>query len=112
MRHCLFWMIRAPWSSSGVRPFTYATGVGEALQALITGDHGTTTPSPASVVTVRTIRITPSTATGRRFQLFSPVPARNGTARSSTMASGGPNTRSTVSVHGGRSAKSAKRARK
>ena len=78
----------------------------------MTGDHGTITPSPASVVTVRTIRITPSTATGRRFQLFSPVPARNGTARRSAIARGGPMSSSAVSVHGGSRANSAKRARK
>jgi hypothetical protein len=64
------------------------------------------------VVTVRTIRRTPRTATGRRFQLFSPVPEMNGTRNRSPMARGGPTRRSTVSVHGGKSANRAKRARK
>ena len=83
LRHCLFWSTSAPWSSSGVLPRTYCTGVGTALQASIFGDQGTITPSQASVVTVRTMRMTLSTATGRRFQLFSPVPATNGTRKSS-----------------------------
>src|SRR6266542_4054971 len=99
-RHCLFWSTSAPWSSRGPRPLTYCTGVGTALHASIFGDQGTITPSPASVVTVRTIRMTPRTATGRRFQLFSPVPEMNGTRNSNAMARGGPTSRSTVSVHG------------
>ena len=59
-----------------------------------------------------TIRMTPSTATGRRFQLFSPVPAMNGMTKSRPMAMGGPSSMSTVSVYGGRSAKRENSARK
>ena len=56
---------------------------------------------------MRTITSTASTATGRRFQLFSPVPAKNGTRKSTAIAITGPMRITTVSVHGGSSANSA-----
>src|SRR5262249_61042017 len=92
---------RAPCSSSGVRPLTYWTGVAAAVHASIFGDHGTVTPSPASVATATTITNTARTATGRRFQLFSPVPATKGTRKSAAIASTGPTRITKVSVQGG-----------
>src|SRR5271163_134721 len=79
-------------------------GVGAALHASITGDHGENVPSQVSVPTSVTASITITTDMGRRSQLFSPVPEMNGTANSSPMTATGPVSIRKVSVHGGNSA--------
>src|ERR1700693_1444345 len=79
-------------------------GVGAALHASITGDHGENVPSQVSVAMVVTIRITITTEKGRRRQLFSPVGEMKGTAKISPMTATGPVSIRKVSVHGGNSA--------
>src|SRR5277367_13519 len=79
-------------------------GVGAALQASITGDHGENVPSQVSVAIIVTTRITITTENGRRRQLFSPVPEMKGRAKMSPITATGPVSISTVSVHGGNSA--------
>ena len=56
--------------------------------------------------------MTTSTATGRRRQLFSPVPERNGSAKSSPIATTGPVSISGVSIYAGSSANAEKNQRK
>src|ERR1700678_4665998 len=81
-------------------------GVGAALHASITGDHGEDTPSQVSVPTIVTARITITTEKGRRLQFFSPVPEMKGSAKRPAMTATGPVSISTVSVHGGSNANS------
>src|SRR5208283_4951278 len=81
-------------------------GVGAALHASITGDHGENVPSQVSVPIIVTARMTITTEIGRRRQLFSPVPEMNGTANSSPMTATGPVSIKKVSVHGGSNANS------
>src|SRR5208282_2878948 len=81
-------------------------GVGAALHASITGDHGENVPSQVSVPTVVTARMTITTEKGRRRQLFSPVPEMKGMANRSAITATGPVSIRKVSVHGGNSANS------
>src|ERR1700685_2328260 len=81
-------------------------GVGAALHASITGDHGENVPSHVSVPTIVTARITITTEKGRRRQLFSPVPEMKGSAKRPALTATGPVSISTVSVYGGSNANS------
>src|SRR5579862_4513253 len=87
-------------------------GVGAALHASITGDHGENVPSQVRVPTIVTARITITAEKGRRNQLFSPVGEMKGNAKSSPMTATGPVSIRTVSVHGGKSANSENSQRK
>src|ERR1700722_444464 len=87
-------------------------GVGAALQASITGDHGENVPSQVSVAMVVTTRITITTENGRRRQLFSPVGEMKGNAKMSPMTATGPVSIRKGSVHGGNSANSENSQRK
>src|ERR1700676_5133867 len=81
-------------------------GVGVALHASITGDHGENVPSQVRVPTSVTARMTITTEKGRRRQLFSPVPEMKGRPNSHPMTATGPVSIRTVSVQGGNSANS------
>src|SRR5208282_765612 len=87
-------------------------GVGAALHASITGDHGENVPSQVRVPMIVTARITITTEKGRRRQLFSPVPEMKGKAKMSPMTATGPVSIRTVSVHGGSNANSENSQRK
>ena len=78
----------------------------------MTGDQGEVTPSFVSVTKVTRTSRTASTDIGRAFQLFSPVPNRNGSPNKSPMPTTGATRMSAVSIHGGSSAKAANSDRK
>ena len=78
----------------------------------MTGENGAVMARRVKTATeTPTIRIV-NTATGRRRQLFSPSPARNGSASSARMPMTGPTSSAKVSSSGGISASAAKIQRK
>jgi len=87
------------------------TGVASAVPASMTGDHGDVNSRAASVVTIRGSGARSARRPGGDASSFSPVPANNGSASSSTIASGIPTSRITVSVHAA-AAQQSKRERK
>src|SRR5437870_2433212 len=76
------------------------------------GLQGASPPSRVNVPSATAATNMVSTAIGRRFQLFSPSPARKGSASSAAIVTAGPIRRIGVSADGGNSESSAKSQRK
>src|SRR6266853_1285874 len=75
----------------------YRSGTGSPLQAFICGLQGVNWASRVNVPRVIAIVSTVITAIGRRFQLFSPSPERNGRRIKPIITKGGPMRRNGVS---------------
>src|SRR5262245_55419786 len=102
----------APCRSNGERPAKYLSGTGVLLQAFISGDQGDRTPNNVNAESDTRISNNSNTDTGRRRQLFSPVPDSNGRAIKNPIPTTGPTNSRKVSISGGRSANAAKIHRK
>ena len=86
------------FAASGRGPF----GIGSPLHAFICGLHGVYPARWVSVPSTMAIRRIVKTAIGRRRQLFSPSPERNGSKTRNPMATTGPMRRAGVSMEGGK----------
>src|SRR5215472_12411869 len=79
----------------------YRSGTGSLLHAFMCGLQGMNPARWVKVPSVIAIKSTVKTAIGRRFQLFSPSPERNGRSSRPVMASTGPISNTGVSSDGG-----------
>ena len=96
-----------PGAPAAERPLRYGAGIGTPLQAFITGLHGACPAICVNVPNATAVRRIVSTAMGRRFQLFSPSPEKNGSARRKPSAITGPISNAGVSIEGGSSERTA-----
>ena len=83
-------------------PCRNLSGTGSPLHAFMCGLHGVNPARWVSVPSVMAISSTVKTAMGRRRQLFSPSPDKNGRRTRPAMATTGPIRSAGVSIDGGK----------